>query len=182
MKDTLAILIRAGMKTFAGYLVTKALANQATADTVANGVGAGLLILLSLIWSHVHLFRASNPLPSPKALGLLCAGLLLALGVTGCQTALNSDKIISVKQRCFGITVETANTANSTPSIKLGFCSTVWQVIPTSTNSIYAPSYVDTFNLDQGLNPFATGISENTGAGSVMIGTNGQASALFPPK
>ena len=182
MKNTLAIIIRAGMKTFAGWLVAKAFADQATADSVANGVGAGLLIIASLVWSHIHLFRVSNPLPSPKALGILTGGLLLAVSLAGCTTALNSDKIISVKQRCFGVVVETTSTTANAPNVKLGFCSTVWQMIPTSTNALFAPDYVDTFDLHQDINPFATGISENTGSGTVMIGTNGQASALFPPK
>ena len=182
MKDTIAIVIRAIMKTFAGWLVGKALADQSTADIVANGVGAGLLIVFSLVWSHVHLWRVSNPLPSPKALGLLLCGLLLSLGFVGCKTALDSSKIISVKQRCFGLIVETVSTTSASPNVKLGFCSTVWQMIPTSTNAIFAPQYADTFDMQQSINPFATDITENTAAGSEMVGTNGEASVVFPPK
>ena len=107
----------------------------------------------------------------------LCSLMFLA----GCQTALNSDKIISVKQRCFGLVVETTSTTANAPNIKLGFTSTVWQMIPTSTNGpVNAPKYVDTFDLEQNINPFATGISENTGSGDVMVGTNGTSSAVVP--
>lgn len=181
MKDTFQIIIRAGMKTFAGWLVAKAFADQTTADTITNGVGAGLLIIASLVWSHIHLFRVSNPLPSPKALGLLLCGLLLA-GTAGCATALQSDKIITVKQRCFGIVVETVSTTTSSPDVKLGFCSTVWEMVPTGTNRLYAPDYMDTFAMSQSLNPFATDITENTGTGMVSIGTNGEAGVVFRPQ
>jgi hypothetical protein len=182
MSGTIGILVRAVMKTFAGWLVAKAFADQSNADMVANGVGAGILILLSLIWSHVNLWKVTNPLPSPKQLSLFALGIgTVALCLTGCTTALQSDKIMSVKQRCFGLVVETVSTTSASPNVKLGFVSTVWQIIPTCTNGpIFAPQYMDTFDLGQEINPFGTSITENTGSGSVMLGTNGEASAFAP--
>jgi hypothetical protein len=100
---------------------------------------------------------------------------LTLLSTTGCvSTVMDSNKIIAVKTRCFGLIIETSTTsANATPTIKLGFVSQVIQIIPTSTNApIYAPNYVDTFDLGQGLSPFNTKISEDTGTGNVVIGTN----------
>ncbi len=108
--------------------------------------------------------------------------LLALLSLTGCQTALNSDKIVSVKVRTFGLTVG-QNPINQTPEIKLGFSSVVYQMIPTSTNGIvYAPKYADSFELKQGINPFATGIDETTGTGDVYLGdgTNVVSQAIIP--
>jgi hypothetical protein len=113
-----------------------------------------------------------------KIIQILTIGLL---ALTGCVTALKSDKIVAVKQRCFGIVVETASTASGPPSVKLGFVSTVVQIIPTSTNGpIYAPEYVDTFDLGQGAMPFTTSISEDTGTGQVTLGGTNGAGALRP--
>lgn len=116
-----------------------------------------------------------------KLLLLILLSPILLL--TGCITALQSDKIVSIKQRVFGVVVETANSANGTPSVKLGFSSTVWQMIPTSTNGpVYAPKYMDVFDLKQGINPFATGIKEDTGTGDVLVGsgTNDSSKAIIP--
>ena len=97
---------------------------------------------------------------------------LLAL-LVGCSTVYDSNKITAVKTRCFGLIVETSSTsANGTPSIKLGFVSQVVQIIPTATNQMYAPPYVDTFDLGQSINPMDTKISEDTGTGFVASGTN----------
>jgi hypothetical protein len=99
--------------------------------------------------------------------------LLVSLTVfilAGCTTALQSDKIISIKTRCFGVIIETSSmSANSVPTVKLGFISQVVQLIPTSTNVLYAPNYMDTFDLGQGMSPFSTTISEDTGTGNVML-------------
>lgn len=114
--------------------------------------------------------------------------LILALPsivcLSGCTTALTSDKVIAIKSRMFGIDVETAQGPQSTPAVKLGFISTVWQMIPTSTNGqpVNVPKYMDTFELKQGLNPFETGIGENTGTGDVLVGggTNDTSKAIVP--
>lgn len=113
------------------------------------------------------------------ALGLI--GLMVLM--CGCKTALQSDKIIVLKQRCFGVVVETSSTtANGTPTIKLGSISTVWQMVPTSTNTLYAPRYMDTYDLSQSVNPFDTSIRENSGFGDVMVGysTNDSSKAIVP--
>lgn len=95
---------------------------------------------------------------------------LLAVSLVGCTTALKSDKIVTVKSRIFGIQVG-ENPATQVPEVKFGFISTVYQMIPTSTNgTVYAPKYADYFDLKQGANPFNTGIQETTGTGDVSIG------------
>lgn len=183
MKNIAQILARQALTALAGALIARHLLDQATADQLTGYLLPAIMLVASYGWEHLHLFSVSKPLVSPKNVPLMALGSFLACFLaTGCQTALNSNKIISVKQRCFGVVLETTSSANQTPNVKLGFVSTVWQMIPTCTNApIYAPLYMDTFDLGQSINPFGTDISENTGAGSVMIGTNGQASA-FPPK
>lgn len=105
---------------------------------------------------------------------------LACLPLMGCTTALKCGNIVSVKQRTFGITLG-SNPATDIPEVKLGFVTTVFQVIPVSTNGpSNAPRYFDTFKLGQGINPFSTEIIENTGAGDVMIGTNATGSAIVP--
>ena len=110
---------------------------------------------------------------------MILAGVL-ALGSMGCTTIIKSDKILSVKQRTFGISVG-ASPTTQTPEIKLGLITTVWQMIPTSTNGpLFAPRFFDTFKIGQGVNPFATEIMENTGSGDVAVGTNATGEAIIP--
>ena len=167
MNALASIIIRHCLTLLAGWLVSKQFTDAANASAITNGLLPGIMLLVSLIWSHAHC-KVSNPLPSPKAgSALLIGGLALGLAtLTGCTTALDSTKIISVSQRCFGVTVETVSSTSATPNIKLGFCSTVWHMTPTSTNHIYAPDTMDTFSMSQSINPFATDISENTGSGT----------------
>jgi len=96
------------MKSLAGFLVAKALADQSNADQITNGVGAGLLIVFSLIWSQVHLWTVSNRLQSPKDAGTsqpsgtppvasLIAFTLLSLALcSGCVTYTRSKTTTSV--------------------------------------------------------------------------------------
>lgn len=183
MKDIAQILIRKGLTALAGILIAHHVLDAQTTNQLMGMLLPAILLIVSYVWEHCAVFAVSKPLPSPKALGVVMGFALLAsLSLTGCVQALRSDKIVSVKQRCFGLVLETTSATTQTPNVKLGFCSTVWQMIPTCTNApIYAPLYMDTFDLGQSLNPFGTDISENTGAGAVSIGTNGEASA-FPPK
>lgn len=105
---------------------------------------------------------------------------IVPLFFTGCTTAaIKSGYIISAKERFFGIVV--AQGANQVPEVKLGFGSVVYMMIPTSTNGpINAPRFIDTFEIDQGLNPFGFKVVENTGAGDVAIGTNSTGTAIVP--
>lgn len=100
--------------------------------------------------------------------------------LVGCTTIMNSDKMVIVKTRGLGIIVETSSTsANSTPSVKMGFFSEIVQIIPTGTNVVYAPPYMDTFNIGQSANPFDTTIQEDTGIGNVTLGGTNAPSARF---
>jgi hypothetical protein len=179
MNTIAAILVRHLLTLLAGWLASKQITDAANASAITNGLLPGIMLVISLIWSHAH---CKAPLPSPKALGVVMGAMVLGLAtLTGCTTALDSTKIITVKQRCFGVVVETAGSTTTTPNVKLGFSSTVWEMLPTSTNHIYAPDYMDTYAMSQSINPFATDVSENTGTGTVEISTNGQASVIFRP-
>ncbi len=189
--DTLQILLRTVLKMIGGWLIAKGLAN----DSAVQDLTGGALALAGIIWALVHHNQALNsaaqsvPIklssstgtsssgPGPYLLLLLLSGCL----VTGCTSqAIKAGDIVAIKERTFGITVS-ESPASGTPQIRLGFNSLVVQFIPTCTNgTIAAPNYGDTFDLHQGLNPFGTGISENTGAGNVMTGTNGETSAIVP--
>ena len=129
---------------------------------------------------------------SLAVMGLLAA--LAIIGLTGCKTALTSDKIVTIKQRVFGVMLETANTANSTPSIKAGLVTTVVHLVPTSTNGpIVAPLYTDSFDLSHAANPFTLAVSEDAFFGATPIvtpevpqltndlGTNVGSTTLLPP-
>ncbi len=118
----------------------------------------------------------------PRKLNLLLLALLLAL--TGCTTIYQSDKITVIKTRFFGLAVS-YNPANQLPEVKLGYGSMVYQILPTSTNQLYAPPYVDAFDLGQALNPFSTKIIENTAMGNTAVGQDGGGAIipkLHPPK
>ncbi len=109
--------------------------------------------------------------------------ILLAalLGLTGCTSVvMNSNKIVVIKTRWLGVSVG-ENPATQMPEIKLGWGSVVYQMIPTSTNGpVYAPRYVDAFDLGQAINPFATKIIENTAIGDTAVGENGAGGAILP--
>ena len=107
--------------------------------------------------------------------------ILAACCASGCTTALNSNKIISVKVRTFGVSIG-ENPVNQTPEIKLGFSSIVYQMIPTSTNAVFAPKYADSYSLSHSANPFVTDIDETTGTGDVQVndGTNVISTAISP--
>lgn len=114
---------------------------------------------------------------------LVILSILLALA-SGCKTAYQSDKITTVTTRTFGISVTTSSlTANNMPDIKLGFNTTVFQLVPTSTNGpVYTARTMNTIDVKQGLNPFGTGISEKIGTGDIKLGagTNDTSYAIIP--
>lgn len=99
--------------------------------------------------------------------------------LSGCTTSLKSDKIIAIKQRTFGIHIGASPTTQA-PEIKLGLTTTIYQMVPTSTNGpIAAPRYFDTFSIGQGANPFRFDVIENSGFGDVSV-TNTQGKAILP--
>lgn len=69
------------------------------------------------------------------------------------------------------------------PYAVLGFGSELDEMIPTArgTNGISAPRVMTAFKLQNSMNPFSTGIEENSGAGDVYIGgTNDTSKAIIP--
>src|SRR6266404_5148675 len=177
MNDTAQTLLRSVLKVAGGYAVAKGLTDESTSQTI---IGA-LVALAGIFWGVLHRTPDKpQPVPINKIPLALAIVSILALG-SGCASqAIMRGNIVTVKERMFGLIVS-ESPANQTPQVKLGFNSVVVQFIPTSTNGpIYAPPYADTFDLKQGLNPFGTGISENTGTGNVMTGTNGETSVVVP--
>lgn len=158
----LAVFIRAG--------ITREIAGLASAPTLT----------LNPPVNNSPQARPSTGVSGPLGL-LACGGLMLL--ATGCMsTAIKDGYIVSVKQRAFGLIVETASTQNGSPNIKLGFASTVVQMIPTATNELHAPKFVDSFDIQQSINPFDTSISENAGSGDVVVGATdyGLSGAITP--
>jgi len=174
--DTLQTVSRSILKIGAGYFVAKGFTDDNTAQIIIGGITA----LIGVVWGIFHRNPApgqSQPVPIKQlAVSALALGAVFASGCV--NQAIQRGDIVSIKERTFGITIA-QSPANQSPEIKLGFNSFVIEMIPTSTNAIVsAPRFVDTFDLKQGLNPFGTGIQEDTGAGDVMIGTNGYTRAL----
>ncbi len=119
-------------------------------------------------------------------------GIVIGLVILtmGCKTVINSNKMIMVKSSCIGISIA-ENPATQLYEFKLGFIRNVFQMIPTSTNHIYAPNYIDVYDFGTSStwgSPFSTTISEDTGTGddivfsgkgSVIVNTN---KMLLAPK
>lgn len=182
MNDQLNSLIRTFLKIGGAWIAQKGYVSSTGAE---EAVGA-LLTLAGVVWSALH--HAQNPTsnsasktPGVKLFLIGFTGLFFAGALSGCGTPFKSDKIFAIKERGFGIVVA-ESPANQTPEIKLGFFSSVIQMIPTSTNNVYAPKYADSFTLGQGLNPFATSIEETTGTGDVGLyfGTNAVSRSIVP--
>jgi hypothetical protein len=117
-----------------------------------------------------------------KVLSIILLAGIVFFGATGCSTVYNSNKITKVSSRFFGVRVTSISSSTQMPEIDLGWGSSTIEVIPTSTNgTISAPRSMSAFVLKQSINPFATGIEENSGTGDVYIGgTNDVSKAIVP--
>lgn len=174
MNDTLQTLLRSVLKIGGGYLLSKGLANDSQISDAIGGVSA----LAGIIWGVYHRGQTGS---QSKAVGLI-AFLGLALGLSGCTTAINHGYITSVSNKGFGIDVETANQGNGTPTVKLGFFSSRVMFTPTSTNGpVNAPRVMDAFMAKSALNPFDNNLKDDYGTGDVsMGGTNDISKAIVP--
>lgn len=107
-----------------------------------------------------------------KVFTSILVGLMLLM--SGCSTAYyKSGNLIAVKQRFVGLSLA-QNPTTQMYQLYFGYGSTIYQMIPTSTNHIYAPNYLDTFDLGVGSSwttPFNTTISEDTGTGDDVVFT-----------
>lgn len=81
--------------------------------------------------------------------------LLLVLICAGCK--IPPGDIVSVTQSFIGIRVG-QNPQTQTPQLDIGFVRTTFQIVPTSTNHIYAPAVNSSLSLDQ--RAFSTSIDE----------------------
>jgi len=78
---------------------------------------------------------------------LLCAGCKIPPG-----------DILSVTQSFIGVRIG-QNPQTGSPQVDIGFVRTTFQVVPTSTNVMYAPMVNSSLSLDQ--RAFSTSIDEN---------------------
>ena len=109
--------------------------------------------------------------------------LLPLLLVTGCQTALNSNKVLSETSWVVGLRVKTTDSTsgNLLPDVQLGVMRQTITMIPTSTNLIYAPKFGVAYSGKQNAwNPISTDAQESVFSGDVMISTNATGSAVIP--
>lgn len=81
---------------------------------------------------------------------LLLVGLL-----TGC--AIPKGDVVSITQSVIGIKIG-QNPATQTPELQIGFFRSTYQIVPTSSNDIFAPMVNSSLSLDQ--KAFSTGIDE----------------------
>lgn len=113
-----------------------------------------------------------------KTVALVSSLVILA---AGCATDPSKyGNIIAFKQRTLGLKLG-QSTINQTPEIQFGLITTVFQLIPTDTNTLHSPRYFDTYDMKSTWGT-GIGVTENTGAGEVMTGTNGYGKALFELK
>ena len=115
-------------------------------------------------------------------LALMVAVLLPACLMVGCTTAIKNGDIVAVKSRVFGISITTSDAGGSPPKIQIGLASTVVQMVPTSTNRLYAPRYADTMDMNTSGNPFHTGWSESTFYEQGFSATNESAAYSTQPE
>lgn len=121
-----------------------------------------------------------------KNIKTLATALAVAsiVGLTGCQTALNSNKIISQTSWIVGIKLTTTSPVSGTilPDVKLGVVRETITMIPTSTNGpIYAPRFGSAYAGKQNAyDPISTDAQESVFSGDVMVGTNATGSAVIP--
>ena len=169
----------AGLLTGGGILFAQQFPQWSKWGLFASGVGAILTGLCARDNDKTSEDVGASPTaiparPRSMLAPLLAAVLLPAVLLTGCTTALKSDKIVTVKQRVFGVVVETSSSTSGTPNVKLGLVSTVFHMVPTSTNQLFAAPYVDSYELQHTANPFALGVSEDASFGNVRAWSAGE--------
>ncbi len=105
---------------------------------------------------------------------LLIFGLTLALFASGCASRVPGN-IVIVKTTTFGFDVS-GDPQTQIPHVRLGLIRNFYQVIPTSTNGIYAPSYAASMSAEmrltsqRGQEDFATGEAANLISNTNAIG------------
>lgn len=177
--DQFASILRSLLKMGGVYLMAHGVSTSTT--QLISGL---VLAVAGVLFSHWANADGATPSSSGGKLGLFLAVGFLAFAVVGCGTVYNSNKITAVKERGFGIVIA-ESAANQTPEMKMGFFSSVIQIIPTATTTngtIETPRYMDTFELEGSANPLDTSIKENTGTGKVLVGsgTNDTSKAIEP--
>lgn len=93
--------------------------------------------------------------------------LLIPCLLAGCK--LPEGRVVSVTQSVIGIKVG-QNVATGTPELQLGFFRSTFQVVPTSTNRIYAPMVNSSLSLDQ--KSWATSVDEDFVTGGATPSPN----------
>jgi hypothetical protein len=166
-------------------------------NDIAKGVVAiiGVIsVISSWIISHRHHAATQSPvgrgsaepskLPSAAAIvTMLLLGLFLIFSAAGCTnfvTACGANKVITtITQRTFGVNISTASANNETPSIQLGLVTTTVQFLPLGTNgnSLQAPNYAATFNLENNASPFTFDGNESMSSGNYATFEPGQTNA-----
>jgi hypothetical protein len=139
-------------------------------------VGAILAVIGYLCSHYTHSDGATDGTLS-KTASAVVAALVFASLVTGCTSVLNSSKLISMDERGLGFI---ATDPSQSAQLKFGFFSQRMQFIPTSTNEIYTPRYMQNFRANK-TGVFGIDITDNSGAGDVYIGgTNDVSKAIVP--
>lgn len=95
--------------------------------------------------------------------------ILLLLLLAGCVLSKPNGNIVSVTQTVIGIKVG-QNVVTEMPEMQIGFFRSTFQIVPTSTNQIFAPSVNSSLSLDQ--KAFSTQIDEDFTTGSAMAPTD----------
>lgn len=177
-QDQFLSLVRTLAKVGGGYLVSKGIASDGTAQEL---IGAALIVA-GWWWSHGT--HAESPAGGPRFPGPVLFATLAAVLLTGCTSIMTSNKAVVITTKGFGVHITASSaSANAAPDVLLGFYSVRVAMLPTSTNGpIAIPRYMDTFQSKSAWNPFETQLNDNIGFGDVLVGagTNDTSRALWP--
>jgi hypothetical protein len=125
-----------------------------------------------------------------KTLPLLILVVLASFifsGCTSCIRAASDGKVaVTVTEKVFGIVIKQSS-QNETPTIQLGFVTSVVKLTPCNTNGpIYIASTADTFAIGNSVVPFSFDVTETDATGVYQTGnansTNSVTSQPIIPK
>jgi len=109
---------------------------------------------------------------------LYAVSFLAIFSLTGCLALQKGNKDIqTVDQRLLGFQI-----AEPTSDVKIqfGFISTRTQRIPTSTNVLYTPNYMQNFSFKKD-SLWRSDITDNSGSGNVYVGGKDDTSKAIIP-
>lgn len=154
--DQISSLVRSVILLVGSILATYGLTKAAGIANSESFIGVAITIT-TLVYNHFYHSNAALKERFDKAglkiinkMGSPVLFLALCIGITGCaKVAYNSDKGTMIHERVFGVDISSSST-DSPMKVRLGYVSSVFAIVPTSTNQLYAAPMLDTFDNSTG--------------------------------